>query len=1052
MKIRALLLASVAFVAVGATLWLSEDTASDFVPRADQQVAAEHDGAVDVLRRLRANIETGEVNEEDYVSLRKGALKRAQAMGNTKAAPDVSWIEMGPDNIGGRIRGILVEDDNTTVWTGGVSGGLWVSYDAANSWTQVTGFPNCMVTTIAKNGNGRYYVGTGSSYDGAGGNGGSGFRGRGVYTSTDGMNWEIMPDTDPGLLGGGDWTATEKIVADPNNADRVWWGGNAGFGYMDGATVFEGVASGLPGGVGDIAIAADGSYMLASTTAGRVYKSTNNTFLDFEELFGNGDGDLPQSGIGRARVAISRDDVNQAYALFATSGGSFGGMYHSGQAGSSDTWDNIWPTGVDNITPLPRPQGIYDLALGVKPGDPGLAFVGGIEYWKCGPSSQAEQAAFADDFPGSVFNVHADVHEVVFANNGDMYVGTDGGIYKSTDGGLTYTQSNRGLNITQFYGIAYSAGTAVMGGTQDNGSLVIRADGSQTSDLEAFEVLGGDGFDCAISQVTQIAQGSVFAMSQNGGLARFTEDGTGGQFFDDDIIDLLDADGDIGQFYSVCQLHENTEDPNSQQFVILVNPYEQTISDSTFEMNTASLNLPFDYVMQPGEELRFWEQLPRPELTVDEPITEDPNFFFLAPQALTDILIVCDTDSVEIGTEMIIESIEQIDSCTVFLDEIICVPIGFDTTFAEVPVFEYSELCDTSYFYAADTLFNVREQIRVTDPYTSLFAVGFIGTEGIWITREATNFTTTPDWWRVDNAPGGGGTKAIEFTPDGNHMFVAGWDGTVTRYSGFNNVWSEEDMALIEDEQIFDAPGGGVATGIGIDWNNPNHVVVSIGGYGVTSGGKVVETFNALDDNPNWSNAWVPNNDPIAPMPVYDVMIDYANPDIILAATELGVYATDNGGDDWEAVNLGMAPTADALACPVHAIKQQWRGTSQWSFPENTGIVYAGTHGRGIFRSENLVNVNEIGGDIDKDPSLMTIFPNPVVGEQLSVKLDLGLAQNVTVNIYTATGRLITTEQVGNLSGPQTIELSASGLSNGQYIMQIINGGQSEVAKFVVLK
>ena len=52
-----------------------------------------------------------------------------------------------------------------------------------------------------------------------------------------------------------------------------------------------------------------------------------------------------------------------------------------------------------------------------------------------------------------------------------MFVATDGGIYKSTDGGYSYTECNHKLNITQFYGMAYSANSAVLGGTQDNGSL-----------------------------------------------------------------------------------------------------------------------------------------------------------------------------------------------------------------------------------------------------------------------------------------------------------------------------------------------------------------------------------------------------------------------------------------------------------------------------------------------------------------------------------------------------------------------------------------------------
>jgi hypothetical protein len=81
--------------------------------------------------------------------------------------------------------------------------------------------------------------------------------------------------------------------------------------------------------------------------------------------------------MGRVRVDISQDDSDHAFALYATSAGGFGGLYHTSNGG--DTWTNVWPSGIAQSTPLPRNQGIYDLALGIKKGQPDLAYVGGIE-------------------------------------------------------------------------------------------------------------------------------------------------------------------------------------------------------------------------------------------------------------------------------------------------------------------------------------------------------------------------------------------------------------------------------------------------------------------------------------------------------------------------------------------------------------------------------------------------------------------------------------------------------------------------------------------------
>ena len=98
-----------------------------------------------------------------------------------------------------------------------------------------------------------------------------------------------------------------------------------------------------------------------------------------------------------------------------------------------------WPGGIDTSTPLERPQGIYDLALGIPVGQPDLAYVGGISLWRSGPFQQAEQAAIPIDIPGFPYGVHADIQDIVVAPSGTMYVTTDGGIYKSTDGGSSYT-------------------------------------------------------------------------------------------------------------------------------------------------------------------------------------------------------------------------------------------------------------------------------------------------------------------------------------------------------------------------------------------------------------------------------------------------------------------------------------------------------------------------------------------------------------------------------------------------------------------------------------
>ncbi|MDB4493903.1 T9SS type A sorting domain-containing protein [Flavobacteriales bacterium] len=1067
MQLKTIFTASAA-VALALTGWQisNADTSAnalDYTPRVEEAKSQAPDGAWEIQQKMLGDIETGEINSEGLRELRGEVTRFAAQQSLDGRATDHYWNEMGPDNIGGRTRAIaavIPEDgsEETVLYAGAISGGLWKSDNGGNDWNQVFGLDQMVVGSVAVAGNGAVYVGSGSIYDGGSGDGGSGFRGRGIWWSADGENFELVEGTDPGEFNSGDFSAVDAMVADPNFPNRVWFGSNAGYGFIDDGVMTMSPSDDISGAVGDIAIAADGAYMLIGMNNCRVFRSDDNTFTTFTSMSGSNNDEtvLPQSGNGRVRVAISLDDSDHAFAVFATSGGLFGGLYHTGNAG--DIWSNVWPNEIDEATPLPRAQGIYDLALGVKKGQPDLAYVGGIELWRSGPNQQAELAAYAFDFAGTDIDVHADVHEVMFTPSGNMYVATDGGIYKSTDGGQSYNDINRDYSVTQFYGMDHSARSAVLGGTQDNGSLFIPANGYFLSDQEAVEVQGGDGFDCAISQVTE-AEGydyAFYATSQNGGLGRGTvgqdDIANYGSFFDANITELANDEGEIGQFYSVVRLYENTDDQDSQRSVVLVNPFGETVTDSTFTLSTSNQNLDFEYTLPEGVELAFYEELVRPERLLDAPLTEDPDYFWMDPQESIEQL-ECNDDSVLIGQELQITDIAPVvDSVYIAeWDEWVYNTVGYDTTFSEVDVYEVNVVCDTMYFHASDTMIDVPGRLLVNDPYTTMTIAGFNGGNGIWMTRDGLNFNTTPEWVRLDNAPAGVGTKAVEFTVNiepeaGNHMFVSGWDGKLYRFDGMEDIHTQDDVPANMGKQIRSL--GAVITGVSVDPNNPNHVVISVGGYGALATGKVQETFNALDDQPSWSSIW--NESGLSKMPCYDVIIDAMDPSgqSIVVGTEYGIFATDNGGDDWMMANQNMASTADQISAPVFDVKQQWRGAAPWINPSNQGAIYAATHGRGIFRSDLFLGVDEPTEMASQEASSLMVYPNPVSGGTFSVQSET-FKGDFQLQVFDITGRLNVDQAIrGYAGGP--IVVDASGLENGQYIVRLTNGKFQKTAKLLV--
>jgi len=1047
----------------------SINSESLYSPReSEKSVSQDAKGAAEITRMMLGDVETGEINSEGLSQLRNKVLKFASAQARTQSkSTDLSWVEMGPDNVGGRTRAIEPVNEDL-IYAGAVSGGLWRSLDGANTWNQVTSFPNLMVASIAVANNGDIYVGTGSLFDGSGGDGGSGFRGRGIWWSNDnGETFTIVEGTDPGEFSGGTWSTNDVLKKHPLVDNKVWYGSNASFGTIVNGVININPASGGPtGGVTDMAIAQDGSYMLVASSNGRVYRSTSSDFSNFDLISSGGSntGNLPQSGIGRVRIAISQDDPNHAFALYSTSGRLFYGLYHSDGASEMGSWSVCWPGGIDTSTPLPREQGIYDLALGIKKGQPDLAYVGGISLWRSGPNQQAEPAAAAFDVAGFPFGVHADIHEIVFTEEGTMFVCTDGGIYKSTDGGVSYIESNFKYNVTQFYGIAHSAGSAVLGGTQDNGSLFIPTGDYFLSNQNAFEVQGGDGFDCAISQVTESPDNifAWFAAYQNGGLVRGTistgEMNNLGSFYDAPMIDLIDENGDLGQFFTCLRLYEDTEDEDSKQEVILVNPFGETVTDSTFTLATNSQNLPFEYTLAAGEELMYYDQIIRPELLLSEALTEDTNYFWLDPQVVVEQFI-CVNDTMSTDTvEVIVEIIPNLLDTIIIVDEIpyeVTLDLGNDTIYGDEIQFDIVENCDTMFLHLADTTYDQPGRLKVHDPYTSMLTIGFRGNEGIWMTREALNFNTQPKWMRLGPAPGGfSGTKAIEYVVNddvhaGDVMFVSGWNATLYRFSGLKNVYSQAD---VEDNVVIDqiiSSAGSAITGISVDPNNANHVVISVGGYGPIGAGKVRESWDALSESPTFSNIWTAPG--LNSMPIYDVLIDFqdASGATIIVGTEYGAFITDNGGSDWTIANLGMATTAEGLTAPVFDLKQQWRSETMWSSPTNTGAIYSGTHGRGIFRSDSFLGAEEIAVEINTTPDNLLIYPNPVTSSSLQVST-AGFSGSVSLEVYDLQGRVVYSEVIANAQGSDRVIIDVSDLDNGTYVVRMSSSMKALASKLVI--
>jgi hypothetical protein len=122
------------------------------------------------------NPETGKVDLENLRTVRDRLInERATAISQGRVpgdAVDNAWTERGPNNVGGRTRGIMFDPSDptsNTVFAGGVSGGLWKNTNissSASTWTRINIPQNLNISTLTYDPNNitTFYAGTGESY------------------------------------------------------------------------------------------------------------------------------------------------------------------------------------------------------------------------------------------------------------------------------------------------------------------------------------------------------------------------------------------------------------------------------------------------------------------------------------------------------------------------------------------------------------------------------------------------------------------------------------------------------------------------------------------------------------------------------------------------------------------------------------------------------------------------------------------------------------------------------------------------------------------------
>lgn len=960
------------------------DSKQNYIPRT-QKASQSASGMMAFFNGMRKNVYTGKIEASDYIKAR-AAVKAMINQGSRAAS--LSFQLEGPDNYGGRTRAILVDKDNNNIlYAGSVSGGLYKSVNRGNTW-EVLPFGDfseaLSITSLAQTNNGTIYIGTGTAFENpiASNNTGGHIADGLWYTEDGGITFQQVSTT----FG----TSTiNELAADPNATDKVWVAGEGTIGLtsVENKSTIVQVETGA---FEDLQISKDGQVLVGSKN-NQTWVSTD-AGANFSKVSGSGTGQIKEialSSITRIEYAISHEkNGNGMYNIFAAqvrSGGVLGmlaGISFSDDNGQ--TWTEIIPQTPNGVT-----------AQDALPYDP---YSGGSQW-------QGDYDNIITCIPGNPTS---------FLVGGVRLFRFDMSANSAPYGNFYQLASNQADETSGIY-----VHSDIHEFVWDNtGRLYIGSDGGVgvSDDLQTFTTANRGYNTLQYYGIGYSQYGDVMGGSQDNGTTYKNVNFAGTSL--KEFRDVFGGDGfdcDISYFDPKVMFATSQE---GVFFRIEPNLQNGSLNSAVNILDSSMLpeNYPFFSV------IRHYE---------------NPNDL-----NSTDSIIIMTDSNYSVGDTIRTRS------------KNLLIPIDYEVTQPLKQVIDSNFILDTGGI-PIDTTYDTNYTVRIQDPYQALTAV--TSESGVWVTRMGLRFS--PAWYKVLNSSSA--ATALEFSKDGDILYVGDYNGRVTRIKGFNNVYYNDEVTYKINQvpnqdsvsymyadvrggnqqlEVTTIRNGGVqpVVGIAVDPNDPDHVVVTLGGFGAAT--NIERSTTAATTVGATSFSSIRGNLPA--FPIYDAVIDYQNPNFIIIGTEMGVYATDNAGASWD-------PQINEMGIvPVMAVRQQWR---PWDKAWNSGSVYVGTHGRGLWSTAELAGVEEVKTEeISSAVELVNVFPNPA-NEQTSISFDLNQSSDVVINVYNIQGKLIETKKLANAQqGNITTTLQVSNYKRGTYLVNIqANGTNFKVAKFI---
>lgn len=220
-----------------------------------------------------------------------------------------------------------------------------------------------------------------------------------------------------------------------------------------------------------------------------------------------------------------------------------------------------------------------------------------------------------------------------------------------------------------------------------------------------------------------------------------------------------------------------------------------------------------------------------------------------------------------------------------------------------------------------------------------------------------------------------------------------------------------------------------VITSISVHPDSSKVAVITMSGFG---GGHIYKTTDL-------GNTWINISGDLPDVPVNCGLIYYPgfSTGIILAATDVGVYITNNYGKGWSELATGL-PNTVAMHLDYNLLQNKIR---------------VATHGRGIWEfSGNLIGIVNQDSYIPDRYFLSQNYPNPF---NPTTKIEVSIPKQgyTSLIVYDILGRQVATLINSALSaGRYEVMFEAGGLKSGIYFYVLRSDAYTESRKMLLIK